>query len=164
MHIWYDDGIPHNAYWESVLAEIIDNCKETIFFITKNIFKKAQSRDINEIYTYKEYDLARRYKKKRLIVLLDEIKDSGVPYHLMSWWQEIDPKSIQGIVSYQDAPITVAEKVLGELDLKIVGEYSIDDDICNPIFNAVIIHNMGTKETTYIFVSGEMLNGKDQIA
>lgn len=115
MQIWYDEGIPHNTYWESVLAEKIDKCEEAIFFITKNIFEKGKCRSLNEIYTYKEYDLARRYKKKRLIILLDKITDDDVPYSLMSWWQEIDPRLIQGIVSYQEPPIAIAEKVLREI-------------------------------------------------
>ena len=115
MHIWYDEGIPHNTYWESVIAEKIDKCEEAIFFITKNIFEKGKRRELNEIFTYKEYDLARRYKKKMLIVFLDEILDRDVPYSLMSWWQEIDPKVRQGILSYHNDSEMVANMIAQEL-------------------------------------------------
>lgn len=116
LPIWYDEGIPIDSYWESILAERIDHCKEAIFFITKGIFKKAQYKKTkNDIFTYREYDLARRYKKKILIVLLDEIEDSIVPHSLMTWWQEIDPGVRQGVIAYNHNPDMTRDIILNAL-------------------------------------------------
>lgn len=115
INIWYDEGIPHDSFWEGVLAEKISNCKEVILFITKGIFEKGNSRALNEIYTYKEYDLARIYEKTILIVLLDDISPKeDIPYPLISWWQEINPSRRQGVVSIKETPEQTAKKILRE--------------------------------------------------
>ena len=75
LPIWYDEGIPHDSYWESVIVDKIFKCTEVIFFITKGIFEKGKTRNLDELFTYIEYDYAMEYKKKKLVVLLDEISD-----------------------------------------------------------------------------------------
>ena len=117
LNIWYDEGIPHDYFWESVLAEKISNCKEVILFITKGIFEKGHSRELNEIYTYKEYDLARIYKKTILFVWLDDISpQKDVPYSLISWWQEINPSKRQGLISINETSEKTAKKILAEMN------------------------------------------------
>lgn len=152
IHLWYDEGIPHDSMWESVLAEKIDHCQEAIFFITRGIFEKGQTREKDEIYTYKEYDLARRYKKKMLIVLLDEIDDSIVPYSLMSWWQKIDPSIRQGVIGYNQSYYDVAQIIKKELGFSVSDSHSIVDDIQHPIFNSVKDHPILGDERQFVFI------------
>lgn len=140
LPIWYDEGIPFHTYWESVLAEKIDKCEAAIFFITKGIFEKGRRWGLDEIYIYKEYDLAKRYKKKRLVVFLDEIADDEVPYSLMSWWQEIDPKVRQGILSYNERSTTAANKIFYELGYRNTSESQneLNNDSLDPVSKEAI--------------------------
>ena len=152
LELWYDEGIPQDSYWESVIAEKIDNSKETIFFITKGIFEKGRKRQLHEIYTYKEYDLAKRYKKKTLIVTLDELDDKeDIPYLLMPWWQEIDPNVKQGIISVGESPQATARKIMKALGWK-KDRYSIYDEIDYPMFNSLNDHPTIGEERRFVHV------------
>ena len=148
--IWYDYGIPHDSNWEGVLAERIDHCQEAIFFITKGIFDKAQDRDLGHVYPYKEYDLAKRYQKKTLIVLLDNIDNRIVPYWLMGWWQEIDPSVKQGVLGIDTDLNEVSRRIIHELGFKEA--YSINDDIKKPTFNSVIDHPVLGDERQFVYI------------
>lgn len=155
--LWYDGGIPHNALWESVLAEKIDHSIEVVIFITRSIFQKGKNKPLNEIFTFKEYDLAKRYHKRILLVFLDEISNEDVPYSLMSWWQEIDPAIRQVIIGYNLTPIDIALRIMSEMGINTQLVYHYADNISFPLFNSVIDHpSLGDeREFVHIRMGGE---------
>ena len=151
LPIWYDNGLPRDSFGESVIAEKIDKAQESIFFITRGIFEKARSRNRNEVFPFKEYDLAKRYKKKALIVILDEISDKDdVPYSLMAWWQEIDPKVRQGILAVNMSAAVIADAICKELGYDPSKVFSINDDIRFPTFNSCTDHPQFGDETQFV--------------
>ena len=153
LPIWYDDGIPHDSFWEGILAERINNCEEAIFFITKGIFEKGRTRKLTDIYTYREYNLARIYEKKTLIVFLDEINPKeDVKHDLMGWWQEIDPSIRQGLIEYDNDPIKIKRDILKALGFNVNNKYSINDDIKYPVFNSVTDHPIFGDEREFIHI------------
>lgn len=185
LHIWYDEGIPHDSYWESVLAEKIHNCKEAIFFITKGIFEKGKTRELNTIYTYKEYDLAQIYEKKVLIVLLDDISPKeDVPYSLMSWWQEISPSKRQGVISVNESPKNTAKQILSVFGKNYIEKnkgwgpsrkmFSMKKPASYPVMNSIIDNptigderaflRIGkiTKEKTVLSTSGIIMEPRNK--
>lgn len=154
LPIWYDEGIPHDSFWQSVIAERIDNCKEMIIFITRGIFEKGFSRESMEVYTYREYDLASRiYKKKILFVFLDEIiPDRDVPHSLMMWWQEIDPGTRQGLIEFNNEPSITKKNILKALSFYKEEWFRFGDDISYPVFNSVIDHPLLGDEREFVHI------------
>ena len=152
VKIWYDAGIPHDSNWHGILAEKIDKSEEVIFFITKGIFRKAKERQLkqSEVYPYLEYDMAKFYEKKTLIVVLDEIGRNDLPYELMHWWQEINPSVKQGVLGINTELNEVARRILHELGFKNV--YSIEDDIKFAVFNSVVDHPEYGDEREFIHI------------
>lgn len=150
--LWYDGGINHDTYWESVLAEQIDKCKEVIFFITKKIFEKGKNKKLNEIYTYKEYDLAKRYHKKTLIVFLDSIHNEDVPYSLMSWWQEIDPGVRQVILAEGLDPKEISDKILKEIGFNTQMVHHYNEELFSPTINSVCDNPSFGDERSFIHI------------
>ena len=82
--LWYDNGIEIGDKWEKTIADRICDCESVIMFISKGIFQKPES------YVHKEFEMARDYfEKKIIIVLLDKIAKKDVPRQYVSWWIDI---------------------------------------------------------------------------
>lgn len=153
LPIWYDEGIPHDSYWEGILAEKIDHCEEAIFFITKGIFDKGHERELEDIYTYREYRLARIYNKKVLIVMLDQISPKDdVPHELMSWWLDIEPSTRQGVLAFNATPNITKTNIFKEINYSPDKLYTMDDDIKRPLFNSVTNHPTLGDEREFIHI------------
>ena len=112
LPLWYDKGILHDTFWAEEISKRIATCNEVILFVTQGIFDKGHIRKFSDIYTYKEYDMARNtYGKKMLIVHLDYI--SNPPYSLAPWLSDL--RSIQGIDAVGMDAEAVASGIIGEL-------------------------------------------------
>ncbi len=94
LSLWYDKGIEVGSKWERSIADHIGDCEAVVMFLSRGIFKKAES------YVYKEYEMATSYfDKKVVIVLLDNVEKREVPRQFVSWW--IDINHMQCIHAYQ---------------------------------------------------------------
>ena len=101
--LWYDGGIPHDEYWEEIIAEKIDHCNAVILFYTNAILKKDES------YVIKEFKIARLYEKKVYCVLLENINARGASYKNVRW--ALDLKELHTI----DATDQNTEKAVSEI-------------------------------------------------
>lgn len=77
--VWYDYGIPYDAKWKTEIAARIDQSEGVILFYTNGILLKKES------FVVTEYEIARQYKKKVLIILLDDIYQSKISYDKVEW-------------------------------------------------------------------------------
>ena len=124
LPMWYDYGIKHDKYWDAIIAERVDNCREAIFFITEGIFRKAAEYglDRTNVGVYYEYEMTRNFNKRALIVMLEEVDSRIVPYELQRWWTEIRPSSRQGVLAYGMSPEQVAQRILAEIKRTDIAE------------------------------------------
>jgi hypothetical protein len=85
MNIWYDKGIKRisEEEWQEQIALHIRDAEIVFFFISRGVFSKENS------YVRKEYDVAKFWKKKICVVLLDKVEDSIIPAKYVFWWNEV---------------------------------------------------------------------------
>lgn len=102
--LWYDYGIEYGEQWTNQINRKLSEAKTMILFFTRGILEKRDS------YVQKEFKIARFFRKKVIIVMLDEIQDSEVPVSKVDWWVEINEKQILNL--YRE---TEPEAVFGEV-------------------------------------------------
>ena len=91
ISLWYDYGIQYDEKWEGIIAERVFNSESVLLFYTKGIIEKDHS------YVLREYKIARLYRKKIYVVLLDPIDAAAAPFTKVSWLVELNEyQSISG--------------------------------------------------------------------
>lgn len=91
ISLWYDYGIQYDEKWEGIIAERVFNSESVLLFYTKGIIEKDHS------YVLREYKIARLYRKKIYVVLLDPIDAAAAPFTKVSWLVELNEyQSIAG--------------------------------------------------------------------
>ena len=91
ISLWYDYGIQYDEKWEGIIAERVFNSESVLLFYTKGIIEKDHS------YVLREYKIARLYRKKIYVVLLDQIDAAAAPFTKVSWLVELNEyQSIAG--------------------------------------------------------------------
>lgn len=91
ISLWYDYGIQYDEKWEGIIAERVFNSESILLFYTKGIIEKDHS------YVLREYKIARLYRKKIYVVLLDPIDAAAAPFTKVSWLVELNEyQSITG--------------------------------------------------------------------
>ena len=91
ISLWYDYGIQYDEKWEGIIAERVFNSESVLLFYTKGIIEKDHS------YVLREYKIARLYRKKIYVVLLDQIDAAAAPFTKVSWLVELNEyQSISG--------------------------------------------------------------------
>ena len=91
ISLWYDYGIQYDEKWEGIIAERVFNSESVLLFYTKGIIEKDHS------YVLREYKIARLYRKKIYVVLLDQIDAAAAPFTKVSWLVELNEhQSITG--------------------------------------------------------------------
>lgn len=98
MNIWYDKGIKRisEEEWQEQIALHIRDAEIVFFFISHGVFSKENS------YVRKEYDVAKFWKKKICVVLLDKVEDSIIPAKYVFWWNEVLNKQCIEAVGLKD--------------------------------------------------------------
>ena len=132
--IWYDIGIPHDSMWPSVIGSKVRRSAFFIIFITRKIFIKAgktiPEKGIDEVWTYREYNIAKDWKDEgeKLIIVLDKWKDikEVVPDALSDWYSQL--YNHQGIYAPNESPKIIAKKIIDILNI-LTGEKSTTDDL-----------------------------------
>ena len=101
INIWYDKGLKRNSEeeWQEQIALHICDAEIVFFFISHGVFSKQNS------YVRKEYDVAKFWKKKTCVVLLDEIEASIIPAKYVFWWNEVLNKQCIEAVGLKDKEI-----------------------------------------------------------
>lgn len=107
LPMWYDYGIPRGTKWQEIIAEKIHGCEAVIMFISSNIFKKEES------FVHKEWDIAKRRKKKIFLVMLEEIEESKIPARYDFWWSDIC--STQTLFAHKLDFDSCVDKILGDV-------------------------------------------------
>lgn len=91
ISLWYDYGIQYDEKWEGIIAERVFNSESVLLFYTKGIVEKDHS------YVLREYKIARLYRKKIYVVLLDPIDAAAAPFTKVFWLVELNEyQSISG--------------------------------------------------------------------
>ena len=80
--IWYDVGLTFGSEWESQIADKIINSSFVILFATKTIFQ-------SDSFIKFEFKLAEQFRKKIIIVFLEDIKTDDIPSKSMLFYVEI---------------------------------------------------------------------------
>ena len=111
IELWYDKGIEYGEKWENTIAEKIYSCQAVVLFFTRGILYKEDS------FVEKEYKMARTYKKKVYVVMMDKIDHRDVPTGKMFWWNEI--MELQCIEAHViDDPDRMVEEIISALTVK----------------------------------------------
>ena len=87
--LWYDGGLHAGQKWEPVLEEKIRDSKAVIMFLSNYTFS-------NDTFVSKEWDLAIKYNKKIVSVVLSTIDEKTIltdEYRV--WWEKV--KELQWI-------------------------------------------------------------------
>ena len=83
VRIWYDKGLTFDEKWEMEIAQKIRECGAMLLFITAGVLQKEKS------FVRKEYQRAKKMKKKIYVAILDRINDEDVPDHSSFWWDDV---------------------------------------------------------------------------
>ena len=111
IELWYDKGIEYGEKWERTIAEKIYGCQAVVLIFTRGILDKEDS------FVEKEYKMARTYRKKVYVVMMDEIDHRDVPTGKMFWWNEI--MELQCIEAHViDDPDRMVEEIISALTVK----------------------------------------------
>lgn len=102
LSMWYDNGLIPGTEWEKEILDQVIKSRFTIFFLTKDLFKRDKT------YMYKEFKFAQDYNKPRVCVWLDDI--GNMNYNELSrdmylWWndmRELHSISVYNIKSDED--------------------------------------------------------------
>ena len=73
ISLWYDDGIEPATEWEEYIGERVANCTRMLVFLSQHTVESENCRD--------EMSLAKRYKKKVLVVYLKPEKQIKLSYY-----------------------------------------------------------------------------------
>lgn len=112
LPLWYDHGIHMGSKWEQVIAEHLANCEAVILFFSKNIFTKDDS------YVRKEFNLAKDYNKKIIVVQLEPIGSGDVPVKYAFWWGTV--RDLQGVAAYECRDVDdCVSRLFDELNVKL---------------------------------------------
>ena len=92
--MWYDYGIPVGSRWRKEIEKNIIESEAVLIFITKNVFAHRNT------YIVTEYKLAQLYKKRIIVIWLDDFghhanHTDSVNARMLDWFKEI--KELQGI-------------------------------------------------------------------
>ena len=102
LDIWYDEGIPRNSRWKSVIGKKIRKSTQFIIFITKGLFVKAQrtipKEGLKHVWTHREFEIAEEWKEEdeELVVVLDEWNDIKDYVHedLSEWFADLKSRQV----------------------------------------------------------------------
>lgn len=83
MPIWYDKGLTYDEKWEEEIALMIRRSGSMLLFLTEGVLQKPKS------FVRKEYQRAKKLKKKIYVAILDRIRDEDVPDHASFWWDDV---------------------------------------------------------------------------
>lgn len=121
--IWYDNGIPYDEKWESIISSKINDTQAVLLFFTKGILKKENS------YVKKEYVMATKYLKKKVyVIFIDKIEEDEIPLAHLSWWIDIQEKQCMQVAD-KDTSILV------DTILKGIG-YGSNQEKMNTLFSS----------------------------
>ena len=67
LPIWYDDGLIPGNRWESEILNNVIQSRMTVFFLSKELFKRDKA------YMIDEFQFAKDYNKPALCIWLDDI-------------------------------------------------------------------------------------------
>ena len=114
ISLWYDYGIQYDEKWEGIIAERVFNSESVLLFYTKNIVEKDHS------YVLREYKIARLYRKKIYVVLLDPINAAAAPFTKVSWLVELNEH--QSITGCSQNAETICREIIRAIGFKANAE------------------------------------------
>ena len=86
LPLWYDYGLTYGEDWGKDIADHIENSEAVLLFLSKQIFAKG----LNS-YVYTEYQMAKDYFQKPLIIIqIEGINRSDITNDLLGWWIELN--------------------------------------------------------------------------
>ena len=86
LPIWYDDGLIPGNRWESGILNHIIQSRMTVFFLSKELFKRDKA------YMIDEFQFAKDYNKPALCIWLDDIGKmdcTSLSQDMYLWWKEL---------------------------------------------------------------------------
>ena len=86
LPIWYDDGLIPGNRWESEILNNVIQSKMTVFFLSKELFKRDKA------YMIDEFQFAKDYNKPALCIWLDDIGKmdcTSLSQDMYLWWKEL---------------------------------------------------------------------------
>ena len=92
LPIWYDDGLIPGNRWENEILENVIQSRITVFFLTKNLFKREIT------FMLDEFQFANDYQKPTLCIWMDDIGNincNSLSKDMYLWWKKI--RSLQCI-------------------------------------------------------------------
>lgn len=139
LPFWYDKGIKYNTAWDTAIKERIKQCDKVLLFFTKGILGKGTSKEEDESFVYKEYDIATTYKKDICFVLLDENNPADAPDKYYLWCKHI--ASVQSIMAFKSEPDMIADEIKKALAMEDGYHfYNIDNfSDCNKMTQSEIL-------------------------
>ncbi len=133
LPIWYDKGIEVGSLWEKSIADHIEKCQCFVMFVTRGIFTKAKS------YVKSEFEMATMFKKKVVVVLLDEITIADIDNQYKLWW--IDILHTQCINAYEcDTVKQCADKIFDALGFDEASQPTVNVTKSSESGEALTIH------------------------
>ncbi|MCR5325091.1 MAG: toll/interleukin-1 receptor domain-containing protein [Lachnospiraceae bacterium] len=81
--VWYDYAIPYGESWEKEISVKIAKSKAFLMFFTRGILEKEDS------YTQKEFRIAKRKGRTRIVIFLEKITDDQIPDELLAFWDDV---------------------------------------------------------------------------
>ena len=150
--LWYDYGIEYGEQWAARINSRLSEAKAMILFFTRGILEKKDS------YVQKEFKIANVFRKKVIVLMMDEIHDRDVPVSKVDWWvdikekqilnigKETDPRAVLGeirhalgypdkeklydvYISYKTSDVSIAEKICVRLEAEGIRCCYADRDI-----------------------------------
>ena len=86
LPIWYDVGLIPGNRWESGILNHVIQSRMTVFFLSKELFKRDKA------YMIDEFQLAKDYNKPALCIWLDDIGNmdcTALDDEMYLWWSEL---------------------------------------------------------------------------
>ena len=123
--LWYDGGLHAGQKWEPVLEEKIRDSEAVIIFLSNYTFS-------NDTFVSKEWDLAIKYNKTIISVVLTTIDEKSILTDgYRAWWEEV--RRIQLIETYKE-PNNNFEKCIE----KIIKDLNHDEENIRFLNNSTI--------------------------
>ena len=111
LDIWYDYGIEYSENWSGQISNRIKGCKSVLMFLSSSTFLRENP------FVRNEYDLAKHFRKKIYIVIIDDICSQDICENNLLWWIEL--KQMQCIQAWKyktnNQVVNVIQEAMGGL-------------------------------------------------
>ncbi len=86
LPIWYDDGLIPGNLWKKEILRQVKQSRMTVFFLTKDLFKRDRT------FMIDEYQFAKDHKRQKVFIWLDDIGQldcTSLDDDMYFWWLEL---------------------------------------------------------------------------